>query len=76
MGEKTATAESTIRGWIASGTYQPGDKIPSERTLAEELGIGRTTVRLILVRLVAEGTLQARHGSGYFVPESKRENAG
>ena len=34
-----------IRSLITSGQLQPGDKLPSERKLAERLGVGRTHVR-------------------------------
>ena len=47
MGGVTARVEDAIRRMVASGEYGPKDKLPSERKLAEELGAGRTTVRLI-----------------------------
>ena len=42
MGPKSARVYLTIREWIASGKLQPGDKLPSERTLEKDLDIGRT----------------------------------
>jgi DNA-binding GntR family transcriptional regulator len=71
VGEKTAGIETVIREWIASGQYGPGDKIPSERVISQDLGAGRTTVRLVLVKLVAEGLLRPQHGAGYFVAGEK-----
>jgi GntR family transcriptional regulator len=68
MGETTERVESAIRV-LASKTLSPGDRLPSERTLAEELDAGRTTVRLVLVKLAAEGLVRAEHGRGYFVCE-------
>jgi len=42
----TSEIESILRGWLAVGTYALGGKRPSERTLAEQLGAGRTTLGL------------------------------
>jgi DNA-binding GntR family transcriptional regulator len=67
VGELTRRVEDEIRGKIESGDYGPGVKLPSERTLAQELGAGRTTIRLVLTKLTAEGLIAPRHGSGYFV---------
>lgn len=61
-----------LRGWLADGTYLPGDKLPSERKLSESLGAGRTTLRLILAKLIAEGLIRAEHGSGNYVTEAAR----
>lgn len=71
MGETTERVELAIRA-LASGTLAPGDRLPSERTLAADLGAGRTTVRLVLVKLAAEGLVRAEHGRGYFVCERSR----
>jgi 8-oxo-dGTP pyrophosphatase MutT (NUDIX family)/biotin operon repressor len=68
MGPKTTKVYETLRARLASGEYTPGDKFPSERTLTEELGIGRTALRQVLARLVAEGALEVRGRSSYRVP--------
>ncbi|MFI8302582.1 NUDIX domain-containing protein [Streptomyces sp. NPDC085927] len=68
MGPKTAKVYETLHTRLASGEYAPGDKFPSERTLVEELGIGRTALRQVLARLVAEGKLEVRGRSSYRVP--------
>lgn len=65
---KTARVERTIREWVGGGKFSPGDKMPSERTLTEELGIGRTALRQVLARLVAEGVLEVHGRSSYRVP--------
>lgn len=67
MGEVTAQIEQEIRRWISAGELQPGDKLPSERELAERFGAARTTIRLVLARLGAEGLISAEHGRGHFV---------
>ncbi|MBF8187467.1 winged helix-turn-helix transcriptional regulator [Nonomuraea sp. K274] len=66
MGEKTERVEQSIRDLITSGELGPGGRLPSERTLAQELGAGRTTIRLVLMRLAAEGLVRSEHGRGYF----------
>jgi GntR family transcriptional regulator len=58
-----------IREKIASGEYAPGDSLPSEPALAEDYGVSRTTVRLALNSLRAEGALGVRMGKGSYVLE-------
>jgi len=43
-----------------------GMGLPSERTIARELKTCRSTVRLVLAKLQAQGLLHARHGRGYY----------
>ena len=52
-----------LREMINSGEYKPGDRIPSERELAERLGVGRPAVREALRELKAQGLLLAGRGS-------------
>jgi GntR family transcriptional regulator len=59
--------ERSIRELIASGQLGPDGRLPSERQLAQQLDAGRTTIRLILVKLTAEGMIRSEHGRGYFV---------
>ncbi|MFC4906619.1 NUDIX domain-containing protein [Actinomadura gamaensis] len=69
MGEVADGVERAIRDHIASGEWQPGKRLPPERSLAQDLGAGRTTVRQVLGKLVADGTLRVTHGSGYYVAD-------
>ncbi|GAA4396772.1 GntR family transcriptional regulator [Actinomadura verrucosospora] len=48
-----------------------GDALPSERRLAEDLGVSRPTLRQAIDGLVAEGLLDRRHGSGTYVAEPR-----
>ncbi|TDD17859.1 winged helix-turn-helix domain-containing protein [Nonomuraea diastatica] len=66
MGEKTDRVEHSIRELIASDDLGPNGRLPSERTLAQELEAGRTTIRLVLMKLAAEGIVRSEHGRGYF----------
>ena len=61
-----------IRAAIATGTLAAGTRLPSTRELARQLGLTRFTVDDAYSRLVAEGYLESRHGSGTFVAERVR----
>ncbi len=50
---------------------EPGTLIPTERALAEQYSISRTTVRQAIGELVAEGQLDRTQGSGTFVSKPK-----
>src|SRR5262245_6167240 len=56
-----------VRRAILDGTLAPGARLPSSRTLADDLRVSRTTTLLAYEQLSAEGYLAARHGSGTFV---------
>lgn len=58
-----------LRRYIASGVLQPGQKLPSERELAERLGIGRPSVREALKVLEAIGLVESRIGDGTFITD-------
>lgn len=47
----------------------PGAKVPSERELTRDLGVGRSTVREALNGLAVLGVLEIRHGQGAFITE-------
>ena len=49
---------------IAVGTYSPGERLPSERELAERLAVSRVTVRQALQRVTELGLVGARRGRG------------
>jgi DNA-binding FadR family transcriptional regulator len=66
VGTKTERVERSIRELIATGPLGPGGRLPSERQLAQQLDAGRTTIRLILIRLATEGLVRSEHGRGYF----------
>jgi GntR family transcriptional regulator len=56
-----------IAASISDGTYSPGDKLPSEARLAEELGVNRLTVRRAIEELARAGIVESRQGSGTYV---------
>ena len=56
-----------LREIILTGSFSPGDRLPSSRTLARDLGVSRTTVVEAFSRLTAEGLIDSQTGSGTFV---------
>ncbi len=58
-----------LREWIQAGRLVCGQRLPSSRQLARELGLGRNTVLAAFDQLLAEGFLVTRHGSGTFVAD-------
>ena len=52
---------------IASSRYWPGDRLPAERQLAEQLSLSRPTLREALGGLSKAGILDQRHGAGTFI---------
>lgn len=65
----------SLRDEVLAGRFAPGVRLPPERQLAEQLGVNRVTVRGALARLVSEGLLTVRQGSGYVVHDF-RERGG
>lgn len=57
-------AAHQIRELIALDVLGPGDALPGERDLAEQMGISRTSLRAALQTLVSEGLLVTRQGAG------------
>ena len=47
---------------ILEGSLKPGDRLPSERTLALELAISRPSLREAIQKLVSKGLLETKHG--------------
>ncbi|WP_043311184.1 PLP-dependent aminotransferase family protein [Pseudomonas sp. ML96] len=56
-----------VRGAIAAGSLGPGDRLPSARALAKELGVARGTIELAYSLLTSEGYLLARGQAGTVV---------
>lgn len=52
---------------ITRGDYAVGEKLPPERVLAEQLGVGRSSMREALRLVEASGLLRIEHGIGVFV---------
>lgn len=64
--------EDGIRAAIRGGRVRPGDRMPSTRALAGDLGVTRRVVVEAYDQLVAEGFLGSRQGAGTVVNEVPR----
>jgi GntR family transcriptional regulator / MocR family aminotransferase len=56
-----------LRDGIIGGRFEAGTKLPASRALATSLGVSRITVTECYERLISEGYLETRRGSGTFV---------
>ena len=61
-----------LRDLMLSGAIAGGVRLPASRTLARDLGVSRTTVIDAFERLIAEGLVDSRVGSGTFVSDVLR----
>lgn len=64
------TADQLIK-LILDKNMQPGDKLPTEAELMNLLGVGRSTVREAIRRLVTRNILEVRQGSGTFMSDKR-----
>jgi GntR family transcriptional regulator/MocR family aminotransferase len=71
-GGRRAALERAVRDAIRDGRLRPGDRVPSTRALAHDLGLARGTVAEAYAQLGAEGYLQARPGAPTRVAEGVR----
>ena len=60
-------AIAQVRTLITAGSYAPGDRLPPERELIDDLGMSRTTLRRALEALEREGAIWRHVGKGTFV---------
>ena len=58
-----------FRSAALSGSLAAGERLPSSRELADQLGISRTVVIQAYEQLLAEGFVVGRHGSGTYIAE-------
>jgi len=60
---------------IRSGEFAPGDRLPTEKMLMDEYGVGRNSVREAVQALVTLGLVEVRPGRGATVIGIESENA-
>jgi len=65
-----------IRSSILAGEFNPGDRLPPERELAEMFGVSRPSVREALNALVASGLVETHQGGGTVVRSLLESAAG
>jgi len=70
IGSKTSGVMRAVRAKVASRAFAVGDRLPSIRRLATTMGVSPSTVVQAYDRLVAEGLVRARRGSGFYVVAS------
>lgn len=58
---------------IADGELAPGDRLPSVRSLARQLGVNVNTVRSAYAKLELDGLVRTRHGVGTVVLAARME---
>ena len=56
---------------IITGRYQPGDKLPSVRDLAQEAAVNPNTMQRALSELERSGLIYSQRTSGRFITEDK-----
>ena len=62
-GGRRVALERALRAAICSGRLRPGERLPSTRGLAHDLGLARGTVAEAYAQLAAEGYLRTRPGA-------------
>jgi GntR family transcriptional regulator / MocR family aminotransferase len=62
-GGRRVGLEQAIRAAVRNGRLEPGERLPSTRALARDLGLARGTVAEAYAQLAAEGYLRTSHGA-------------
>lgn len=65
-------AAAALRGWITDGTWQPGDELPPEKRLADQMQVGKDTIRAALAVLRQEGLVDTTRGYRSVVREQRK----
>ena len=75
--EKTSLSQQTARRLYhmitAEKKFAPGEKLPNEPKLSQELGVSRATLREAIRALATQGVLEVRRGLGTFVSQKAAE---
>ncbi|HEX2148397.1 MAG TPA: winged helix-turn-helix domain-containing protein, partial [Pseudorhizobium sp.] len=67
---QTARVAMAIRQRISARALSPGAKLPSIRSFARIMAVSTSTVAEAYERLVAEGLIRSRPGSGFYVTQA------
>lgn len=59
-----------VKQAVLDGSYEPGQKLPTEYAMAEMFGVNRHTIRRAVAGLVESGILKVEQGRGMFVAEN------
>ncbi len=71
-----AQVHDRLLAFIRDSGMEPGERLPSEATLADRLGVSRATLREALRLLEEEGVIVRRHGVGTFVAANRHLESG
>jgi GntR family transcriptional regulator, transcriptional repressor for pyruvate dehydrogenase complex len=73
--KRTLTQEAfdQLVSYLEGDTLRPGDALPSQQELADQLGVSRPVLREAMQRLEAAGLVEIRHGSGSYVARPPAE---
>jgi len=66
---------SNIHQLVRQGEFLPGQRLPSERALADRFGVSRTAVREAIIALELQGVVEVRGGSGIYVCQTQDGSA-
>ncbi|MFC6345210.1 GntR family transcriptional regulator, partial [Nocardioides hankookensis] len=66
-GSLSVQLSGRIRSLVLDGTLGRGERLPSTRALALDLGVSRSVTEHAYEQLLAEGWLEARRGAGTYV---------
>lgn len=66
-GASPANALALLKSFIEGGNYAPGMVLPTERALAERLGVGRPAIRESIKALTILDVLESRRGDGTYL---------
>lgn len=56
-----------LKAYIEENQLSPGDKLPSERELSEQLGVGRSSIREAFRAMELLGLIETRRGEGTYM---------
>lgn len=62
--------KTALLGYFSENQLKRNDKLPSESTIAKNLGVSRNTLREAYLLLESEGIIMRRHGLGTFIAQS------
>jgi len=65
-----------VRRLIEAGKLKPGDRLPTERDLAQQMGVSRPSVRSGLRSLQTMGIVRSRQGSGTYIADGPPQLGG
>ncbi|MHC6220616.1 FadR/GntR family transcriptional regulator [Arthrobacter sp. MMS24-S77] len=72
-GQRSADNRQRILALASSGQTGPSRRLPAERRLAEQFGVGRAAIREALAGLETLGVLETRVGAGSYFKEGAQE---